>query len=224
MRIFIALWLFSLNVALLLNEHPLHLCTFLNWQCICLFFVSWLHMKAFLFFSSIYKKAGVGKEKREVTYVVAKKGAGRKIRRPPGVKGVFRVVDGRMKKDLRCKQNKDQRNKGKGGSKGGKGGRGGKASKGRPNRKWASETQAWTPHHTQLGLLLKNWAILTPVFKDSVDRMIPHKPGFFTLDEFTHFYRWLSFRIRAQHLCLFQVKQQTQVFMAGKHELVHHLI
>uniref|UniRef100_A0A8B9HZK0 pre-rRNA processing protein FTSJ3 n=1 Tax=Astyanax mexicanus TaxID=7994 RepID=A0A8B9HZK0_ASTMX len=57
---------------------------------------------------SIYKKAGVGKEKREVTYVVAKKGAGRKIRRPPGLKGVFRVVDGRMKKDLRGKQRKDQ--------------------------------------------------------------------------------------------------------------------
>ncbi|XP_053491139.1 pre-rRNA 2'-O-ribose RNA methyltransferase FTSJ3 [Ictalurus furcatus] len=78
----------------------------------------------------IYKKAGVGKEKREVTYVVAKKGAGRKIRRPPGVKGVFRVVDGRMKKDLRGKQNKDQRDKGKGGRKGGKGGRGGMAGKG----------------------------------------------------------------------------------------------
>ncbi|KAI5626567.1 pre-rRNA processing protein FTSJ3 [Silurus asotus] len=84
---------------------------------------------------SIYKKAGVGKEKREVTYVVAKKGAGRKIRRPPGVKGVFRVVDGRMKKDIRGKQKKDQRDTGKGGRKAGKGGRGAKAGKGRPNRK-----------------------------------------------------------------------------------------
>lgn len=92
-------------------------------------------MKAFCFISSIYKKAGVGKEKREVTYVVAKKGAGRKISRPPGVKGVFRVVDGRMKKDLRGKHNKDQKDKGKGGRRGGKGGRGGKAGKGRPNRK-----------------------------------------------------------------------------------------
>ncbi|KAM9460735.1 pre-rRNA 2'-O-ribose RNA methyltransferase FTSJ3 [Clarias gariepinus] len=84
---------------------------------------------------SIYKKAGVGKEKREVTYVVAKKGAGRKIRRPPGVKGVFRVVDGRMKKDIRSKQTKDHRDKGKGGKKGGKGGRGAKTGKGRPSRK-----------------------------------------------------------------------------------------
>lgn len=79
---------------------------------------------------SIYKKAGVGKEKREVTYVVTKKGAGRKIRRPPGVKGVFKVVDGRMKKDLRGKQRKDQQSQGKGGRKGGKGGKGGRGGKG----------------------------------------------------------------------------------------------
>uniref|UniRef100_A0AAR2IU95 pre-rRNA processing protein FTSJ3 n=1 Tax=Pygocentrus nattereri TaxID=42514 RepID=A0AAR2IU95_PYGNA len=84
---------------------------------------------------SIYKKAGVGKEKREVTYVVSKKGAGRKIRRPPGVKGAFRVVDRRMKKDLKGKQKKEQRGKDRGGRKGGKGGKGVKTGKGRPNRK-----------------------------------------------------------------------------------------
>lgn len=83
---------------------------------------------------SIYKKAGMGKEKRKVTYVVAKKGAGRKVRRPAGVKGTFRVVDGRMKKDTRGMQRKDQRERGKGG-KGQKKGRGGKAPKGRPNKK-----------------------------------------------------------------------------------------
>uniref|UniRef100_A0A3Q1IAA4 pre-rRNA processing protein FTSJ3 n=1 Tax=Anabas testudineus TaxID=64144 RepID=A0A3Q1IAA4_ANATE len=74
---------------------------------------------------SIYKKAGLGKEKREITYVVAKKGAGRKVRRPQGVKGVFKVVDSRMKKDMRGVQRKEQRTKGGKGkgrqSKGGKG-------------------------------------------------------------------------------------------------------
>lgn len=63
---------------------------------------------------SIYKKAGLGKEKKQVTYVVAKKGAGRKVRRPAGVKGFFKVVDSRMKKDARGLQKKEQKAKGKG--------------------------------------------------------------------------------------------------------------
>lgn len=61
---------------------------------------------------SIYKKAGLGKEKREVTYIVAKKGAGKKVRRPAGVKGHFKVVDSRMKKDIRGMNKKEQRGKG----------------------------------------------------------------------------------------------------------------
>nr|XP_008516518.1 PREDICTED: pre-rRNA processing protein FTSJ3 [Equus przewalskii]XP_008516519.1 PREDICTED: pre-rRNA processing protein FTSJ3 [Equus przewalskii]XP_008516520.1 PREDICTED: pre-rRNA processing protein FTSJ3 [Equus przewalskii] len=60
---------------------------------------------------SLYKKAGLGKEKRQVTYVVAKKGVGRKVRRPAGVRGHFKVVDSRMKKDQRAQQRKEQKQK-----------------------------------------------------------------------------------------------------------------
>ncbi|XP_006886349.1 PREDICTED: pre-rRNA processing protein FTSJ3 [Elephantulus edwardii] len=60
---------------------------------------------------SLYKKAGLGKEKRQVTYVVAKKGVGRKVHRPVGVRGHFKVVDSRMKKDQRAQQRKVQKKK-----------------------------------------------------------------------------------------------------------------
>lgn len=82
----------------------------------------------------------MGKEKRDLTYLVAKKGLGRRVHRPAGVKGTFRVVDGRMKKDTRAAQRKEQRGRGKGGRghKGGrdhKGGQGMKAGKGYANKK-----------------------------------------------------------------------------------------
>lgn len=68
---------------------------------------------------SIYKKAGLlNKKKPETTYVVAKRGlAGKKYKRPSNVKGTFKVVDPRMKKDLKAAANKEK-TKGRGKKKG----------------------------------------------------------------------------------------------------------
>ena len=61
----------------------------------------------------IYKKAGaLGKKKRgNIEYVVAKRGVGKRVSRPAGVKGRFKVVDPRMKKDSRGKAKNEGRGK-----------------------------------------------------------------------------------------------------------------
>lgn len=58
---------------------------------------------------TLYKKSGLTKEKEHTTYVFARKGMGQRVRRPNGVSGKFKVVDKRMKKEMRAMKRKGKK-------------------------------------------------------------------------------------------------------------------
>lgn len=57
----------------------------------------------------IYGKASRENKKEHITYVPIKAGAGKKVSRPAGVKGRFKVVDSRMKTDMRGEKASERR-------------------------------------------------------------------------------------------------------------------
>lgn len=82
----------------------------------------------------LYKKAQ-SDGKKKITYVVAKKHTtAKRMKRPTGVKGQYKVVDPRMKKDLRAQKAKE---KTKGRGKKGKSGKGNP----KPNKRKAGKAK-----------------------------------------------------------------------------------